>query len=497
MNLAADQSVQAVSFSRRFLLRSVLFALLLLWPLLMFGRPAYMDDSAAYQNGGEQAVGFVLRKLHLTEPASRKTPDSALEHKATRPKPAASADSGKDTKVARSIPYSVLSYVLGGPGMTMVWLAMFQAVTTAMALTALFEALAGPGWRPFALMAGIAAFASPLAPIVTFIMPDCYAPVIIGVMAILPLYWTRFSGAMRLLLIGIATLGVALHTSHPPIALGTALAISPLFLLFRRAVPMPLGRALVVLWAPALLGVALVMLSGLIGFGKASISPKHYPLALARAVDNGPARWYLEEECKDRTRYAICEVYGTRIPFTVQEMLWSKDSLITRATPQQLDRVRAEERKILIETTKRYPLQQLYLVAHDVPEQLIVFRLNYFRYDSEIVRNAAGDIVLLSPPGEAQQSRLYGALETLNDGIVAIGALALLWLWRGMSRAQRWAMVIMLTGLLANAAVCAIFSGVAPRYQARVVWLIPWLAIALAWARHSAARGGVKWGAIQ
>ncbi len=478
-----------VSISRVYLLRSTLLALLLLWPLLIFGRPAYMDDSAAYQNGGEQAVTFALRKLDLTHHEARQAP-TAVKGKEARKVQVPGADGGKDTKVARSIPYSVLGYVFGGPGMTMTWLAVFQAFTTAMAVVALFEGLAGPGWRPFTLMAGFVAFASPLAPIATFIMPDCYAPVIVAVMAILPFYWARFSGAMLVLLLGIAALGVALHTSHPPIALGTALAISGLLILFRRSVPAPLGHALAVLWTPALLGVAVVMLSGLVGFGQASISPKHYPLALARAVDNGPARWYLEEECKNPRRYAICEIYGTRIPLTVQDMLWTKDSLVVRATPQQLDRVRAEERTIIIETTKRYPLQQLYLIAHDVPEQLIVFRLNYFRYDTEIVRNAAGDIVLRSPPGDAPQSMLYAGLEVLNDSLVGAGAIALLWLWRGMNRAQRWMVIVMLMGLLANAAVCAIFSGVAPRYQARVVWLVPWFALALGWARHRAGAYG-------
>ena len=60
--------MQTVSINRVYLIRSLLFALLLLWPLLLFGRPAYMVDSAAYQNGGERAVTFVLRKLHLAKP---------------------------------------------------------------------------------------------------------------------------------------------------------------------------------------------------------------------------------------------------------------------------------------------------------------------------------------------------------------------------------------------------------------------------------------------
>jgi len=46
------------------------------------------------------------------------------------------------------------------------------------------------------------------------------------------------------------------------------------------------------------------------------------------------------------------------------------------------------------------------------------------------------------------------------------------------------------TGLLVNAAVCAIFSGVAPRYQARLIWLVPFAAIAIGFARGGWRPGG-------
>ncbi|MBP6030829.1 MAG: hypothetical protein KA533_05315 [Sphingobium sp.] len=472
---------RTVTINRVYLMRSALFALLLLWPLLVFGRPAYMDDSASYQNGGEQAVGFVLRKLHFAEPQARIVPHAAKGKMTRHDTGAKKEEGGQSTKVARSIIYSALAYIFSGPGMTMMHLAVFHAATVALALVALFEGIAGPGWRPFAGMAALTAFASPIAPIVTFMMPDCYAPVMIGAMAILPFYWARFSGAIRVMILALAALGVAAHISHPPIALGLALAVSPFLILLRRKMPVSPYFALAILWTPVVMGIGLVALSGLVGFGKASIAPKHYPLALARAIDNGPARWYLVEACKDRARYAICEVYGTAIPYTVQETLWSKRSLIVLATPEQLDRVRSEENRILIETTKRYPLQQLYLVVHDVPDQFIAFKLNYFRYNAEIVRGSGGDIILHSP-GETPQPTLYIWLEALNNLAVAAGVLALALSWRRMNAAQRGAILIMLIGLLANAAVCAIFSGVASRYQARIVWLVPWFMLAIGFA---------------
>lgn len=480
-----------VSFSRVYVMRSLLFAMLLLWPLLMFGRPAYMVDSAAYQNGGERAVTFVLRRLHLIKPAPRKTADQAVQPdsaniagKASSIKAAAAPakDEKRDTKVARSILYSVLAYIFGGPGMSMIYMAVFHAITVALVIVALFEGVAGPGWRPFAAMTGLAAFASPLAPTVTFIMPDCYAPVMLGAMAILPFYWDRFSMAMRLMILGFAIFGVAVHTSHPPIAMGTALVVTAHLFLLRRNMPLKLPKALAIVWAPPVLGLILVLLTGLVGFGKASVAPKHHPLALARAIDNGPARWYLVEECKTPKRYAICEIYGTHIPATVQELLWSKENLIVRATPEQLDRIRAEENTILIEATRRYPVQQLLLVVHDVPEQFVRFGLNYFRYGSTIVRNAKGDIILRNP-GSGEDPQIIAVLDWLTLISVIAGSLALMFWWRGMTVAQRGMILILLTGLLANAAVCAIFSGVAPRYQARLIWLVPWMALAIGFAR--------------
>ena len=68
--------------------------------------------------------------------------------------------------------------------------------------------------------------------------------------------------------------------------------------------------------------------------------------------------------------------------------------------------------------------------------------------------------------------------------LVVVGATAVLaWWWRGMTLAQRGMALTLATGLLANAAVCAIFSGVAPRYQARLIWLVPFAAIAIGFAR--------------
>lgn len=460
-----------IGIDRAFIGRSLFFALLLLWPLLVFGRPAYMPDSAAYQMGGERAVSFVMQRLDAGPPSG----PAEAERQAGLSSPPAQDD---DTKVARSIPYSVLAYVLRGPGVTMVHMALFHALTMALMITALFEGVAGRGLRGFLVMAGITSLATGLAPTVGFIVPDCYAAVVLGVMMILPFRWSRFSGPMRALLLLGAIFGVAVHPSHPPVALGVALAASPALWLFRIRLSERLITALCALWSPPMLGTALVMLTGLVGFGQVSIAPKHFPLALARAIENGPARAYLVEACRESDRYAICELYGTQIPRTAWALLWSKDSIVNRATPEQMDRVRAEEQAILLETAKRFPGDQARHILRDVPLQLVTYRLDYLNYASEIVRNDQGGLVVAGF-GEGAVPPLYRWLDLLAHVSVAGGTLYLMWAWRRMPPDHKAMVLMLVLGLLANAAVCAIFSGVASRYQARVIWLVPYVAVAI------------------
>ena len=54
---------QPVRLTRLLLISGLLIGLLLAWPQLLFGRPGYLGDSAAYYKGGRAAVGFVAEQL--------------------------------------------------------------------------------------------------------------------------------------------------------------------------------------------------------------------------------------------------------------------------------------------------------------------------------------------------------------------------------------------------------------------------------------------------
>lgn len=442
--------------------RALVLTILLSWPLLVFGRPAYFDDSPGYYNGGATAFAF------LAEQFGRKADGSGS---------AGDGDDDDGTKVARSIPYSITTYVLSAPQAKMYLLVLFQAALLAF-VTVIFLFAAGARDGPrFWGGAVVLAFATPAAFFASFAMPDILAALGILVMAILAFFLAELSLPVAVLLVLVGGFSISAHASH----LGIAAALLPLALLWcvwrqrqiggRFNLP-PLG------WiaAPVALGWAVVLLSGYVGFGEVTVAAKRYPLTLARSIEDGPARWYLDRHCAER-RYAVCEFFDP-MPESTTDFLWGKGGLIARATPQQMDRIRAEEQEILMRAAEAYPQEQATEASKGLLTQLVSFGLAEVNFDHRI---------FVDPEGSAQWERIdepHPGVRFFVEKLSQLSVvLALLWLIIGFRSApiERKALLLfILAGLLANAAICAIFSAVADRYQARVIWLLPLVAIA-AW----------------
>src|SRR5438067_10057855 len=68
---AGAPAVRRVALDARLSLLTLFAALLFLWPLLAYGRPGYIQDSAAYYKGGRVAVAFVVDKIEHRDPATQ------------------------------------------------------------------------------------------------------------------------------------------------------------------------------------------------------------------------------------------------------------------------------------------------------------------------------------------------------------------------------------------------------------------------------------------
>lgn len=457
-----------VRLDLRLLLVSMLAGLLFLWPMLAYGRPGNLQDSAAYYKGGREAVAFALGKLHASPPATSSTAPVAGPASSVATPP---VHDPHQVRGARSIAYSVAAYVLGAPRPKMWLLAAAQAFSTGF-LCAVVLLLFGSGIRGSLTKLAVVAAATPVAFVVSLTVPDIFAGLVILAIALLAAFYRSLSPGVRIVSILIGAAGITFHASHLPIGLGvTALALALLLLAFRRGDPVLPWQWVSVL-APFVLGAALTVVLNSVAFGGASLAAKRFPLTLARSVSEGPGKWYLEKNC-GHLDYAICEVYPNGVPGTVHTFLWGKTGVKERATPEQLDRIRAEEAEVVLAATRAYPFQEIQRLSINLGRQLISFQPGV-GLDVRILAGPEGIATSEIVPFDPFWAEVTGAL---SIAAVLLSLALLTFRWRSAPGLQPL-IVMVLFGILVNAAVCVYFSGITDRYQARVIWLIPLLALA-------------------
>ena len=460
-----------VSLDRRLLLLTVIAGLLFLWPLLVYGRPGDFQDSAAYYKGGQAAVSFALEKIHLQDRAVPATPIAAPHGAAVATGAAEpSAQDPHQIRGVRSVAYSLVAYVLGAPRPQMWLLVAAQAFATGF-MCAVALLLFGDGLRTGSAKLAALAVATPIAFVSCVILPDIFAGIVILAVALLAIAYRFLSPGVRITIILIGTGGITFHASHLPIGFGvTAVAAVLLYVSTRRSSPAPRGQW-ASLAAPFLLAAALTVLLNAIAFGGPSLTGKRFPLTLARSVAEGPGKWYLDRNCP-HLKYAICEVYPNGVPGTIDSFLWGENGVKKRATPEQLDRIRAEESEVVLAAARAYPVQELGHLAYNFGKQLLRFRPG-IGLDAKIVVDSDGKPVSVPAPYDPTPVRIVGTLSIVST-LASLVFLVIRWPRMVLLRPI---IVVVVSGILLNAAICVYFSGINERYQARVIWLIPLLAL--------------------
>jgi hypothetical protein len=461
---------QTLRLDRQFALFTLLAALLLSWPLLAFGRPAYIQDSAAYYKGGRAAVSFAFAKASGTEPA----PTGAQRAQELGSQTPSSEQAAQDISGVRSITYSVAAYILSAPQAKLVLLTFVQALAAGAVMVAALGAFGGlPTLRTTTALILLAGTTT-VAPVAYFAIPDIFAGLLIGSMILLIAATARLSPGVRLLCAGIATFAVTAHASHIPLAGGMTIlglgwvAVSRLF-----NIPLPKWTWAWVV-APLLIGGLTAVSINRVAFGETSLTSKRYPFALARSVNDGPGRWYLERHCPEQ-RYAICTLYPHGLPQGgALEFLWGKDGVVERATPDQLDRIRAEEAEIVLAAAREYSGHEVKRLTYNAAVQLITFQPYPF-VEHLVLDDSRTPHLAPAPQVDDKILPIIGVLTAIS---AAMGTLWLGWLFL-RKRPLRPVIALMFLGILGNAATCVMLAAVAHRYQARVIWLIPLFALAL------------------
>lgn len=461
-----DAASDAPLFGWRGVPVAALLALILCWPTLVTGQVFTFTDTSAYLRGGA-AIWDVL--ISIVRDIVTSTPD-----------PDASAGGGVPTSLTvnargqpvtgRSFTYSTAAYLAhraGGP-FAIAWAQGFVAVLMALAMIGR-EALA----RPAGLLAGFAilAVATALPWYTVFLIPDLMAAVVVMYGLILvgrleALTGRQFAGATALAAIAAST-----HYGYMPLVAGVVAVALAWLLAAGRLRPLVAAVALVPILAAPLANLAA---SGAV-LEEPSMTPRRLPILLARSIQDGPAQWYLQEACPEAD-LAFCAAFGENVPTHIGEFLWDEGG-IGSLSPEQMNAIRAEEATILVRAFRHYPLAQSASLLRN--------------WGLQIVRIGTRGIVPASGPDEnwrfdkAPPDTLGPRLLRLADGPVAAASwagaailLALLLTGR-LDRRQAGMVVLLAAGLLGNAAIFGGLSAPVERYQSRIAWLMPFLAILL------------------
>lgn len=473
-----NQSGLRVKLNQTLAWQSAIFALFLAWPLILFGHPTYlMGDSLSYMKVGKASVAYATEKLHqLSPPEKPVSPHFAGSSKSVVP-----VSPGNETKTSRSISYSVAAYALRWPGTDMTALALAQIGAASLIAATAVASSGVKRRRIFVLISLVVAIATPLAAYASFATPDIWAGLLIGAIILLLTRLDRLSTAVRLLMSAIIAFAVTAHVSIPPLAVGmTLLGVIALLVGPRFGVPTSPGawRWLLI---PPMLGLAITSALGFVAFGQVSVTGKRIPVALARSVSDGPARWYLEKHCRTE-HYAVCEVFGNRIPNTIDGLLFAKNSLTDLATPEQMNRIRAEEPEIVFRAALAYPGTEAYGLTRNIVRQLFRFDLGLTNFQKRVTLDTTGTPQLV--PAVHTYPAILHIVELFTNIALALSIGWATWAFRCMQNRERATLVLLAFGLVGNAMICVIFSGIAERYQARVVWLLPLFILGIAMARE-------------
>ena len=315
------------------------------------------------------------------------------------------------------------------------------------------------------------------------LMPDILAP-----MVVLGLYLLSGSTLSRAEAAGVAvlaTLGIAAHLSHLPLAAALVVLLALLRRRWRAA--LPLAAAL-----------GLLLASNLVGHGRLGLSPHGATFLLARLQADGPASRTLQAECPASGWY-LCS-FTQRLPMDSDVFLWAPDSPVNRdasGQPRFLGGalLAPEAGAILAATFRREPLAVAAAMLGNAWRQLFMAEVGDTLEAEHLGSNVAPRLAEGFPP--AEQQRFANGLQARgllpaaaapwlapHRLVLWLGGLAALLAWRRSAAwgdRERLALVLcVLVGVSAGAFATGALSGPHHRYQARLAWLLP-LAGVLGW----------------
>ena len=327
----------------------------------------------------------------------------------------------------------------------------------------------------FLLVIALIDVVTPVSWYIAHLLPDLYSSVL-AICVFLLVFGRSQSGSSRLGRFEICNLfllmsaSVCFHLTN--VVTGAALCVAAwlVHLIWRFGRPGLPSAAF-------LLAIAALLTSSFGLYGRLTLTPKSPPHLMARLIADGPGRTYLERACPEQ-HYFVCADLD-RLPRTENGILWSYMAHLSDADGRLF---RADASSIVSGTLHAFPAQvashmlintvRQFLTVESGTEMDAVSWANFKRPDF-LVREVNGTLQQrgLLDPILAPLNLLHGVAILL----CGLGSVVLFVRARDV-RVQQLIATIALA-LAVNAFAAGALGGVFGRYQGRIAWLIPAVAI--------------------
>lgn len=346
-----------------------------------------------------------------------------------------------------------------------------------------------------------------------YLMPDIFAALLIAVAALLSARAHEMGRGALFVAWSAGTVAVVMHLSHLGIALLLVPASFCVRLLWGRRNAGGHGGHRALWLAPGL--IALMAIGGIaerMVFSLAAQVTKgeqvvYDPFLTARLIVDGPGQAYLAAVCPAAEEPAClwwdlldAPEDAPRLDATALLFAQSGPRASLRLLPETVQaQIAADQRGFALRVAQAAPVATMQALLHNIWRQMQHISVWQTLPDAAMLmqmKSFTGSVADgLHPVGWLGEAARQ-ALDRGHGALYLISALALVLalIWPGMPREGRIFALMILAGILANAVVCGGVSQPAPRYGARVAWLLPFAAL-LIWGifrqqKHVGARQG-------
>lgn len=485
-------------------------AIALLWIVLLNGQPFFWPDTSTYVREVDAAIVRLFgpsvatswTNLDSAPAANTQSKSSGAEitaHNSESDSPKKSSQSRHIISLrngivleGRSVYYGVLLYagdLIGGFWFTV----SVQALIVSYVIFFLFVKCLSLSLRSFLFSICLIALFSTAPFYVGLLMPDIFAAVTILTSAILLLFWPKMTTLEHIMMATLLAFSIMCHTSHLLLCaciVSVYIFVSSFTKLrstnFRVAA---IATVAICLFSGALAELAFNrVVSDVLGF-----APIRPPFITARLIDLGPGLKYLVANCPAHP-LAVCG-FLDRLPQMADTFLWSQsaDNSVFATAPTSTKVALGNEQFLFFVHVLMFdPLGVLFAALRAASSQLITCGLSEFHYCADCSTLNIADL-----PARYQTTiretlsyrniwpiaaftRIDAIVVVISVGlIVGIGGKHKLLCFGQMQSGIFAVMGVIVTGLISNAIICGLFSTIHDRYQARVVWLLPCLAMAM------------------